>query len=293
MGFTSYDSQRSVLRSKSYASKSREVIFSSRGIHEDMNPSGLLFRESRDSDIHPNSFPVIIALDETGSMGHIPESLVKGGLTKIMSGIVENGIPDPQILFIGVGDHKTDNAPLQVGQFESGDDLLDKWLTNVYLEGCGGGNGGESYFLPWYIAAKYVRTDHWEKRNQKGILVTIGDENVHNMFTVGDQKRIMGGDGDYTDLSAQEILAEASKKWEIYHIHTTQTYNGAKKEVQDKWRELLGENLIIADDYEKIPSIIARLVAEYSSKTVEKVEKKQEDKITPNSSVIGEFDPFK
>jgi hypothetical protein len=38
-------------------------------------------------------------------MGRIPHDLVKVGLPNMMGGIIEHGIPDPQILFLGIGDH--------------------------------------------------------------------------------------------------------------------------------------------------------------------------------------------
>ena len=47
-------------------------------VHADMNPMNLGIREARDSENHPESIAVIIALDETGSMGHIPERIVAG-----------------------------------------------------------------------------------------------------------------------------------------------------------------------------------------------------------------------
>lgn len=37
-------------------------------------------RECRDSEEHPESLPIIIALDVTGSMGMVPHSLITGGL---------------------------------------------------------------------------------------------------------------------------------------------------------------------------------------------------------------------
>lgn len=147
MGGTFYSNSNRTLRAESlgYHKKSVNEIFvqnQKRMIHEQMEPSKVFIRESRDSDNHPNSLPIIIALDLTGSMGRIPHDLVKDGLPKIMGGIIQNGIPDPQVLFLGVGDHECDKAPLQVGQFESGDEELDLWLTRTYIEGGGGGNGG-------------------------------------------------------------------------------------------------------------------------------------------------------
>jgi hypothetical protein len=189
MGGGSYSSVKRVSRLSNYASEkgfksvddymsTKENVFEERSLNNAMDPHDVAVRESRDSDEHPNSLAIIIALDVTGSMGSIPHHLVKEGLPSIMEGIIQAGIPDPQVLFLGIGDTNFDSAPLQVGQFESSDELLDKWLTSVYLEGGGGGNVGESYHLAWYFAAKHTSIDCFEKRKQKGLLFTIGDEPV-------------------------------------------------------------------------------------------------------------------
>lgn len=147
MGSSVYNSELRSERAFSlgYHTKTTNEIFEQnklRRIHESMEPKKALIRESRDSETHPNSVPIIIALDVTGSMGKIPHHLVKDGLPTLMSGIIQNGIPDPQVLFLAVGDVTCDHHPLQVGQFESGDEELDMWLTRTYLEGGGGGNDG-------------------------------------------------------------------------------------------------------------------------------------------------------
>jgi hypothetical protein len=67
-------------------------------------------RESRDSTDHPNALPIILALDVTGSMGSIPHYLVKEGLPHLMDGIIQKGFPDPQVLFLGIGDHECDDV---------------------------------------------------------------------------------------------------------------------------------------------------------------------------------------
>ncbi|KKM94051.1 hypothetical protein LCGC14_1202110, partial [marine sediment metagenome] len=153
MGGGSYSVDDRMTRSISagYHTKSRQEIFTQATINSAMNPHGITVRESRDSDEHPDSLAIVLALDVTGSMGSVPHYLVKDGLPHIVDGIIKSGIPDPQILFLGIGDHECDRSPLQVGQFESSDELLDKWLTDVWLEGGGGGNDGESYMLAWYF----------------------------------------------------------------------------------------------------------------------------------------------
>src|ERR1700677_2612750 len=147
MGHGTYSVTHSILRNASLSSSnaSNADIFTARSIDNAMSPFGVLVRESRDSVDHPNSFPIVLGLDVTGSMGSVPNFLVKEGLPKIMDKIFQGGEKDPQVLFVAVGDHECDRSPLQVGQFESNDELLDKWLKDVYLENGGGGNGGESY----------------------------------------------------------------------------------------------------------------------------------------------------
>ena len=122
-----------------FCSKSKEEIFRQKRVHEKMNPFGVKIRECRDSEAHPESLAIIIGLDETGSMDYIPADLIKDGFPSIMKSIYDSGIKHPQVMFVGVGDHKSDNGPLQVGQFEVSDDLLDFWLTHVWLEGNGAG----------------------------------------------------------------------------------------------------------------------------------------------------------
>jgi len=233
----------------------KEQVFESRSMNNAMSPHGITVRESRDSAEHPESLAIIIALDVTGSMGTVPHHLVKEGLPKIMEGIIQAGIPDPQVLFLAVGDTNYDSAPLQVGQFESSDELLDKWLTSVYLEGGGGGNYGESYHLAWYFAGKHTSIDCFEKRKQKGLLFTIGDEPVLENISKNHIQRLMGP-GQYSDMSAAELLKEASKMYEVYHIHIAETHSGQRLETVDRWRQLIGQSLLIADSHEDVSNII-------------------------------------
>ena len=69
---------------------------------DQMLPTGVKFRESRDSDIHPDSLAIAVFLDETGSMGRIPEVLVREKLGPLMNTLIDHGVPHPQILFGGI-----------------------------------------------------------------------------------------------------------------------------------------------------------------------------------------------
>jgi len=247
---------------KGYATASIADIFTSKSINNAMNPHGILVRESRDSDDHPNSLAVVLGLDVTGSMGSVPHFLVKEGLPQIMDKIIKGKELDPQVLFLGIGDHECDSSPLQVGQFESSDDLLDKWLTDVYLEGGGGANAGESYFLAWYFAAFHTSTDCFEKRNRKGLLFTIGDEPVLDSISKKTLKSLMGK-GQYSNFTAVELLDKARETYEVYHIHVKQTVSGSRQHVIDGWKQLMSDNLIVVDRSEDIANAVAKTVLKH------------------------------
>ena len=207
MGYSSWSSDAFDHLREERRSAPREHIFTSSSIKKDMNPKGVRFREARDSEEHPNSVPIFFAFDVTGSMDEIPVQFAKRLLGETMDKVIAKGIADPQILFGAVGDHIDDTAPLQVGQFESGNTELDKWLTSIFLEGQGGPWGQESYFLPWLFAARHTVLDSFEKRGQKGFLITAGDERVHDGIDAECMKRIFGGQGE--NLTTEEMLAEA------------------------------------------------------------------------------------
>lgn len=263
MGSTKYDMDARYDRAskEGYGTKSAGEIFTQnakRKAHESMNPYGISFRESRDSEIHPNSVPIILGLDVTGSMGHIPHELIREGLPKLMGGIIQGGVPDPALLFLGIGDHECDGYPLQVGQFESGDEELDMWLTRTYIESGGGGNAGESYLLAWYFAAFHTRTDAFEKRQQKGLLFTVGDEPCLKTLPASAIREIMGkGQQTYTH---KELLEEAKKKYEVFHICVLHSDQALRAD--QGWKDLLGQNCISIEDHREIPNVIKNIICD-------------------------------
>lgn len=263
MGGTRYDLGARLSRATAagYGFKSASEIFVQNQLgmaHESMNPNGITFREARDSEVHPNTVPIILGLDVTGSMGHIPHELIKDGLPKLMGGIIQGGVPDPALLFLGIGDHECDRFPLQVGQFESGDEELDMWLTRTYIESGGGGNAGESYLLAWYFAAFHTKTDAFEKRGQKGLLFTVGDEPNLPTLPASAIKEIMGqGQQTYTSL---ELLKEAQKRYEVYHISVLHSDQAVRANVA--WKELLGQNCLSIEDHKEIPNVIKKIICE-------------------------------
>lgn len=256
MGSSAWSNDAYNTLKQDYTTKTKAQIFTSKGLDKDMNPIGVKFRESRDSDAHPLSMAISVFLDETGSMGDIPDRLVREKLGSLMTTLISHGVPDAHVLFGGIGDHFSDISPLQVGQYEAGTDELNKWLTKIYLEGNGGGQQKESYALAWLFAARHTSIDCFEKRQEKGFLFTIGDEDVHPVMDKQSLSDLFG----YTfgeDISAEQALQEAQRMYNVFHLHIKQTGTTSG----DGWRKLLGERVIMVDDYNNVAEIIASTVA--------------------------------
>lgn len=213
--YTSSDWAKLRHSSKITEESTASQLFTSRQMEERFNPKFINVRESRDSEDHPDSTPIIIGLDVTGSMGYLSAEIAKNGLNETMMKIYStNPVKDPQMMFAAIGDVE-DQAPLQVTQFES-DIRIAEQLLSLWLEGKGG-DSPEDYELLWYFAAEHVYTDSFEKRGKKGFLFTIGDADCHAILK-GDHVKEIFGD-KFTGATSQRLAKMAGEKFEVFHIH--------------------------------------------------------------------------
>jgi hypothetical protein len=227
---------------------------STSGIDSKMDPKGVKLRESCDSDAHPESNAIIVEFDDTGSMGGIPVLFAQDKLPGLMKMLLtQNTIPHPQILFAAVGDFFSDDAPLQIGQFESGLEM-DDWLTKLYLEGGGGGGNHESYLMGLYWAATHTKMDCLDKRGKKGYLFQIGDENYYPKLTAEEIKAVTG-DTVQGDLTAEEVVAMAEEKFEVFRICVATS--GYPDGNLDSWKKLLGQRAVFLKD----PALVCEFIA--------------------------------
>lgn len=264
MGYSSWSNDAYRTLRTSYTSKSTDDIFiqnKKRNMSSQMDPNGLTVRESRDSEQHPNSLAIMFFLDETGSMRRIPETIAREKLGQLMETLISKGIHDAHVLFAGLGDQFSDRCPVQVGQFEAGTEELTKWLTEIYLEGNGGGDWHESYLYAWLIAARHTAIDCFEKRNQKGFLFTVGDEASHSSIPADKLKEIMGYD-EASDVTDQQLLNEAKEKYHVFHIHVQEGSYPNDTKILNYWRNLLGENLIVLENHNDICNVIADKISQ-------------------------------
>ncbi|MBT9588805.1 VWA domain-containing protein [bacterium] len=254
-GNYSYEAHESLVSSRTH--QSRDEVFKQSNVHPLMNPFGVGMRESRDSPDHPNSLPIIFALDVTGSMGAIPDMLARRELPHFMKTLLTSGVTDPQVLFMFMGDAAHDAGPLQVGQFESTAEDMDRWLTWSWLEGGGGGNGSESYDLAMYFAARHTDTDAASKRQKRGYFFMTGDENPYPS-TARNWVRSLIGDDLPKDVPLQQVCTELAA---VYHPFFLIPDPSRLKRCESAWRKVLGDHVICLQESEDTCRVAAALVA--------------------------------
>lgn len=218
-------------------------------------------RESRDSNDNPRSTPIIVAGDVTGSMGRLGGFLIKDGLSTFATELYNRKpITDPHLMGMAVGDATCDLYPIQATQFEA-DIRIIQQFEKLFVEGKGGGNDSESYHLPWICAAMMTELDSFEKRGEKGILFTYGDESVPKPLTPALIKRFLGLDVE-APISAEEALTMVSRLYDVYHLIIEET--GFCQRNRDKvvgaWTDLLGQNAIPVEDHTKLGEIMTSIL---------------------------------
>ncbi len=255
MGYGSYSHEAHVAITQARQKLPQQQVFKQTKCHPLMNPHGVKFRESRDSAEHPNSIGILFALDVSGSMGEIPKQLATQTLPSFMKTLLEAGVTDPQILFMAVGNAVSDAAPLQVGQFESTEKLMDTWLVNMYLEG-GGSGGNESYELAMYFAARHTDMDCVRKRNHKGYFFVTGDEPTNPNVLKNEVKHLIGDELD-KDIPTRDIMRELRRSFEPFYLIPDPGRAGVKKD----WEQYFEERVIVMPAPADTGYVTAALVA--------------------------------
>lgn len=240
---------------------STQSFYKQRNIAPELDPKGVV-RECRDSEEHPNTIPVILALDVTGSMGTAAK-VCAAKLDDIMTSLYRE-VKDVEFMMMGIGDLVFDNAPIQVSQFESDIRILDQ-TAKIWFEGGGGTNEWESYTAAWWFGYNRCKLDCWN-RGKKGIIITIGDEllNPSLPYNKISRKLFASGTGlQEPDIDTKRMYELASKKFDIYHIGILDSdalnYKRGEDRIDKSWRDVLGQNYFKCKCKE-LPDVIARII---------------------------------
>lgn len=255
MGYGLYSHDAHVALTSSRSTSGTEA-FRQSSCHPMMSPQGLGLRQSRDSEAHPASLAIIFALDVSGSMGEIPRKLATETLPTFMKTLLDAGVADPQVLFMAIGNAVGDSAPLQIGQFESSAELMDQWLTWMFLEG-GGGGGNEAYELAMYVAARHTDVDCVKKRQHKGYLFITGDEPPNAAVVASQVSRLIGDSLD-ADIPLDAMIAETSQSYEIFFLIPDPQRGAAQSPL---WRPHFGDRVIVMETPDDTGLVAAGLVS--------------------------------
>ena len=241
--------------------KSVEEVFTKRSCDPKYDPKYIGTRECFDSEDHPNTTPIVVGLDVTGSMGYLAVEVATGALNELITKLYSTGtVEDPALMCAAYGDYQ-DKSPLQVTQFES-DIRIAQQLLDIYFE-----NGGNGQVVPtclWEFLAKHTNIDAIRKRNEKGFVFTIGDEALIRENSV--DSTISNVIGDATSYGTREaVLADVQEKFNVFHIML-----GRRNASND---ELLpGHTITIGrDEIGNIPEIIISTIQMQKGKDLEEV----------------------
>lgn len=239
--------------------------YKSRNLAPALNPKNVI-RECRDSEEHPNTIPVILALDVTGSMGAAAKACA-AKLNEIMTSLYEK-VNDIQFMTMAIGDFSYDRAPLQVSQYESDIRILEQ-MDQIYFEGGGGGNSFESYTAAWYFALRHTKLD-CHNRGKKGIIITLGDEPLNPYLPRGVVESVIG-DKLQSDVDTKNLYREVTEKFDVYHISvddSDSSYEWHKTDADRTWKSVIGENYKVStlqNLAKTISDIIVNSAAEYET----------------------------
>ena len=252
MGFASADA---------LSNSATQYVYHERTIHPLLDPHGVI-RECCDSKEHPETIPVILALDVTGSMGRAA-TMCAGKLDEIMTNLYSK-VKDVEFLMMGIGDLACDRAPIQASQFESDIRILDQ-TTKIFFEAGGGGNCYESYTAAWYFGLHNTKLDCWNRR-KKGVIITMGDEPLNPYLPGRRLSEVLGTTTQ--DIDTKELYNEVIEKFDVYHIAITNEscYSRYANKIKDTWGELLGQHLLIGSS-EDLPQLIGDIINDHENDT--------------------------
>lgn len=235
---------------------SAQEMYTARGLESCLNPYRVV-RECRDSAEHPETIPVILALDVTGSMGDTAVEIAKK-LNIIMTNLYEK-VKDVEFMVMGIGDFAYDKAPLQASQFES-DIRVAEQLDKIYFEGHGGGNAYESYTAAWYFGATATDLDCW-KRGKRGVIITMGDECLNPYLPDHAVESVLGTPVQ-NDVNTNDAYNAVKDKYDLYHIVVdTATSRYMKSSINESWSKYLDGQHLLYSDVEGISQVIVDIVS--------------------------------
>lgn len=285
-GSVSHSSYRAYAEANNYSYDSNTgrttgQTFKARTIDKDLDPHRFTVRECVNSEEHPNTVSVILALDVTGSMGEACSETAAALGTIILN--LYKKFQDIEFCIMGIGDLAYDYYPIQMSQFES-DIRIAEALDKVYMEHGGGGNDYESYTAAWYMGLYKTKLDAFDKQGRKGIIITMGDEPL-NPYLPHEELNDAIGSTEEKDVETPELYEAASKKFDIFHIAVDSKqccYRRYKKDIDNSFGQMLGDRY-------KISTInkLAQVIEDCITESIQGISTVQENNIINENGEIS------
>lgn len=271
LAFNTYTTTTKGMSADSFATADNlnaQSIYKARHLRPALDPHNVM-RECCDSEEHPQTLPVILALDVTGSMGQASVKVAQK-LNQIMTDLyADPNIKDIEFCVMGIGDISYDRAPIQISQFES-DIRIAEQLDQMWFEAGGGGNSFESYTAAWYMGLNHCKLDCWN-RGQKGIIITMGDElpNPYLPLTMGLH---LNGKILQADVETADLLTLVKDKFDVYHISVDDTsssysWHQERYDLDRNWSELLGKDNYKVANLNNLATIITDIIKSHVTPT--------------------------
>lgn len=206
--------------------------------------------------------PVICATDVTGSMESWP-MVIRDKLPMLFGQIRrQDYLRDPEICFAAIGDSRTDEAPIQVCDFASGN-ALSAAIDSLYLEGGGGGTGEEGYELFLFYLAHCVT---FQGNTRRPLVILTGDELPYGTLPAEKIEEHIGWKGIpdalKRDHTVQEIAQAAQETCDVFLLRKRYGSNETDRNVQGVWKGLLPpERVFLIKDPASIVDEILGIIA--------------------------------
>ena len=207
--------------------------------------------------------PLVIVVDQTGSMGEWPKVMFSKLPYLELEGQEYLG-KDMEISWCAIGDaHQSEDYPMQARPFTKGTNLKDR-LMEIVIEGGGGGGGNETYEL----AALYLANNVEMPNAIKPICIFIGDEKPYDIVAP-DMARTYAYTTLEERMTVQDIFALLKEKFSVYMVRKPYTNSGDgdttssfDREATAFWSELLGaDHVALLPNPERVVDVIFGILA--------------------------------
>ena len=210
--------------------------------------------------------PIIIVVDQTGSMGEWPK-IMFSKLPYLEHEAKEYLGDGAEICFMAIGDANnpcSEKYPLQVRPFAKGLELK-KRLEELVIEGQGGGSGSETYELAALFALEKVSMP----KAIKPLIIFIGDELTYDTISKDHAENIVGVKTE-SILTTKSVFDKLKEKMAVYFIQKSYgagSGSGNKiserdREAHSSWAKLVGEDHIaVLPSAERVVDVIFGILA--------------------------------